>query len=181
MSVPSKELQEAIDRAIRYAHEELWIYSKKEADELVKKGDFKDIIMFNAPAVDETQHGYQRILSSVERHEFYRGSDILVGFLAETDATFDIMVDLGEGTAKQPILKTIPWRMKAGEFRLAWLGRSIFPALRVVYTTLWLQNLRGSVRLIGCHLSDILRREFVQLREYKLCDGWTTVGGILGH
>jgi hypothetical protein len=133
--------------------------------------------LFSAPLEDQTQYGYQRTKMG---NMFYHRSDAVVGFIADTDATFDIVLD-NEGYWNDPILKVFPVSMKAGEFRLAWRGKGIIPGIRIVHSSLWIQNLRGSVREVAVQLEQEVRRELVQRNVYALDEEWTTSAGMVSQ
>jgi hypothetical protein len=109
---------------------------------------------------------------------FYHRSDAVIAFIADTDATFDVVLD-NEGDWNNPILKVFHISMKAGEFRLAWRGKGVIPGVRIVHSRLWIQNLRGSVREVAVQLEQEVRRELVQRKVYALDDDWVTSVGMV--
>jgi hypothetical protein len=109
-------------------------------------------------------------------HDFDLGwSDIVVGFIANTDAEFRIMPENCTGHEGFPVT------MKKGEFQLAWRGQSILPLIRLVYHRVYYKDIKGSVRIVGALLEDDMRRELVQRQIFPLdAEGSISVPGMIG-
>lgn len=173
--------KEFIDTAVENAKARKNIYTKEIAYTILKMPNPPSTILFDAPLVDTTQRGYRRISSNELKEEtLYRDCDVLVGFIADTDATFDLVLD-NDGVWDSPVLTVVPFRMKAGEFCLAWRDKGVLPSVRMVYHHMWVQNLQGSVRRVGMLMGDTdERRKFVQADEFPLdSDGWVSSSGMI--
>lgn len=107
---------------------------------------------------------------SQTRNDFYfRDSDVLVGFLADTDATFIFKTNY----------HSFPVTLKAGEFKLAWKGEDIIPMIRIVFHDISIEELQGSVRCIWACLDNDERRELCRLSSYPLGTECITEFGMI--
>lgn len=112
----------------------------------------------------------------------YHNADLLVAFVADTDASFTFIISHGRGSQNNPLYTAFPVNLKAGETRLAWRGKGPFPGIRVVFHKCWIENLKGAVRCINAFLASDPRRDFVQRKKVFLDDdGWFTAAGMIGE
>lgn len=110
----------------------------------------------------------------VEKQELgVRCADVLVGFIANTEASFVFCT----GSKDHPV--RIPFTLKKGEFIPAWKGESIFPISCVAYHPTWIEQLQGSVRGIYAILTHNDRKELLLSSSYSLDTDYAIIGGSL--
>lgn len=105
----------------------------------------------------------------------FRDSDVTVGFLADTKASFILCA----GSPREPI--RLPVTLEAGEFQLAWQNETLIPTIRFAFHDVWVESLQGSVRRISALLGCDERRELVQLRSLPLGKDAITAWGMVGR
>jgi hypothetical protein len=99
---------------------------------------------------------YKKVINNNATDYYYRIWDITVGFLAETDASFDMIAEIYyEKGSKYHI--SIPFNMKAGDFQLIWHNTNVFSNILFGFHNIWFKNVKGDVKIIGCYLNNILR------------------------
>jgi hypothetical protein len=99
--------------------------------------------------------------------------DITIGFVADTDVSFDIVIYGNAGR--------LPVVIKKGEFYLAWRNVNIFPGLCSRFSSVWIENLNGSCRKICGFLDSPYRREIaINKNAFKLDnEGWFVSMGMV--
>jgi hypothetical protein len=99
--------------------------------------------------------------------------DITIGFLADTDVSFDIVIYGNAGR--------LPVFIKKGEFYLAWRNVNIFPGFSSRFSSVWIENLNGSCRKICGFLDSPYRREITRNKNaFKLDnEGWFISMGMV--
>lgn len=157
-----KVLEEVVaaTRAQKTFHQDV----KEALNEIrVNKSSFS---LFERPLVDKDQYMDK---SQTHTSVYFRDSDVLVGFLADTDATFIFKTNC----------HSFPVTLKAGEFQLAWKGEGIIPMIRLAFHDAWIEKLQGSVRRICALLDNDERRELCHLSLYPLGAEYSTSSGMI--
>jgi hypothetical protein len=126
--------------------------------------------LFETPLVTDPKTGRAFNSSTL------RDCDVIIGFVADTDASFTLAAQCGADEKFR-----FPVTMRAGEFQLAWRNEAPFPLIRLVYHTLWIEDLKGGVRRIGACLGTDERREMAQRVSMPLGADWYTAIGMLGQ
>jgi hypothetical protein len=147
-------------------------------DILQKENDSKKVYtLFETHLINsEVKDHHNRVLRN--------SKDILVGFIADSDASFEIVItnNLDDFYDNKTSLYTVfPVTMKKGDFQLAWRDKNVIPSIKIVYSNLIIRNLVGNVRMIGTHLDSIYRRELAINRFILDDDGWIADVGMLGQ
>ncbi len=140
--------------------------AKTALEDLVKTN--APYVLFNHPHGKPTYH---------RGGEVYREADILVGYHAKTDTSFELVVYNGvEPPAR------FPMQIPAGTFCLAWRGKNVFPSIRFVYHTIKWENVKGEFTYVLANMDTPYRRELCHMSAFILDeDGWTTMSGMIGQ
>lgn len=143
--------------------------SNKAALKRLCDDDSQPFTLFETPLAENPKTG-----RALDLHDT-RDADAIIGFIADTDASFTLYVEYGQG---QPA--AFPVTLRAGEFQLAWRNEAMIPCIRIVYHRLWIQDLKGSVRRISACLNTTHRREMAQRYVMALGPEWITCSGMIG-
>jgi hypothetical protein len=130
-----------------------------DAIQTVEKDTFT---LFHSPLPDKVTSRY-----------LYRDCDILVGFIADTDASFTMVI-----AYYNEELVRIPFTLKQGEFQFAWKGKEFIPAVHLTYQDFWIEDLKGSVRRVCCILSCERRWELAKRNAFVLDENWSLQQGF---
>ena len=103
-------------------------------------------------------------------NKILRSGDIVVGFRADTDASFTIVV-------KDKI--RIPFTMKAGEFHLAWKNKATIPGISIKDDIVLVEGVNGRVTCIMACMNIWARREMYYLCKVYLEPTWVIEHGSL--
>jgi hypothetical protein len=94
----------------------------------------------------------------VNENEIGRAGDLLVGFYAENDCKFDLVIN------NEHICS---FDMKAGEFSYAIQGKYVLPISKIVYHTVKLENTNYYPLLVYAHILDTDLRRTTIINNYK--------------
>lgn len=165
----SKHLQKVLEDVITAASTQT--ISNNSVHECIQDlvdGKAKFFSLFKTPLIDNTypKDNHQKYFNIVN----FRDCDVIVGFLAETDASFTLHAG--------PF--SLPVSLKAGELKLAWRGEAPIPNIRFAFHQVWVEDLKGSVVRISACLDSDERRELAQLRSLPLGSEYITASGMVG-
>ena len=179
----SPVVENIIDK-IRTAVNKQSTFHKTSKDALLDlSNNSLDFSLFETPLVKDPKTNRFYNLHSL------RDADIIVGFIADTDASLTLYTNRKENTVT----------LKKGEIKMAWdnesLNRFIYTnynkkpdnsinptviPLNIVHDNIWIEDVIGNVRLISAHLNTEIRKSMYE-SSFFLDPEWVISCGSIKH